>query len=618
MSDRIAPPTVLATPGDSTLRKGAQLMSSFPQTPKRAALYARVSTDEQAERGYSLPEQIRDLTRHASSKGWHVIGEPVVDDGYTGRSMNRPGLHRLREMANKGEIDIICVRKWDRLFRRSSHQDIFILEMQGLGVDVVSLDGQDHKTPEGKLFNRIQADFAEYFRDQIIANMRQGKQGRARAGKIVPSRSAPLGFAYDPEIGNYRVVPEKMAITRRIFEDVGVKGHSMWSVKLALEADGIKPPGYELALAAGKEPPKYWSISTIRRIIENDVYLGTQWYNRKRVEKNPDASGEGEDIKYRVSPNPIGDWIAVSVPDSGIPKEWIESARTIVGQNIKPTNKGRRPWELKGHVFCECGVRMTTHVTTRKGGKYIHYYYLCSRRRHNGKEACAYARYHRAEELEHRVERVILDLIRRPEIMLEHIEREVETRRNEAADSAAQRAMWQEQLQKIERKRSGFQDMTAEGLITFAESRTKLDALEGEADRVRKEITSLSEPHRAIQELEAIPATIEQYIAELPEIIHSDSERKSSHLKEIYRKLNLEVLARKSGELIITGAFGKRELEPRDPGPFIGMKATLDLDSEAYTWTEIPPPDSESWDTWKEENPVIWIRKKLLSSRYAA
>jgi hypothetical protein len=122
----------------------------------------------------------------------------------------------------------------------------------------------------------------------------------------------------------------------------------------------------------------------------------------------------------------------------------------------------------------------------------------------------------------------------------------------------------------------------------------------------------------AIQELEAIPATVEQYIAELPEIIRSDPERKSPHLKEIYRKLNLEVLARKSGELIITGAFGRRELEPRDPGPFIGMKATHDLDSEAYTWTEIPPPDSEFWDTWKEGDPVIWIRRKLLSSRYAA
>src|SRR5215212_8482518 len=154
-------------------------MTILQQSTKRAVLYARVSTDEQAERGYSLPEQIRDLTRHAASKGWHVIGEPIVDDGYTGRSMNRPGLHRVREMANEGEIDIILVRKWDRLFRKSSYQDIFILEMQGLGVDVVSLDGQDHKTPEGKLFNRIQADFAEYFRDQIIANMRQGEQGRA-------------------------------------------------------------------------------------------------------------------------------------------------------------------------------------------------------------------------------------------------------------------------------------------------------------------------------------------------------------------------------------------------------------------------------------------------------
>jgi hypothetical protein len=350
-------------------------------------------------------------------------------------------------MANKGEIDIILVRKWDCLFRKSSYQDIFILEMQGLEVDVVSLDGQDHRTPEGKLFDRIQADFAEYFRDQIIANMRQGKQGRARAGKIVPSRSTPLGFEYDAKIGNYRVVPEKMAIVRRIFEAVGVNGHSMRSVKLALEADGIKPPGYELALTAGKEPPKYWSVSTIHRIIENDVYLGTQWYNRTRVEKNPDASGEEEDTKYRVSPNPEEDWIAVPVSDSGISKEWIESARAIVRKNVKPADKGRRPWELKGHLFCECGVRMTSHVTVGQGGKRDYYYYLCSRRRHDGKDACTNARYHKAEELEQRVERVVLDLIRRPEIMLEHIGREIETRRAEAADSAVQRAMWQEQLQ---------------------------------------------------------------------------------------------------------------------------------------------------------------------------
>jgi hypothetical protein len=158
------------------------------------------------------------------------------------------------------------------------------------------------------------------------------------------------------------------------------------------------------------------------------------------------------------------DWIAVPAPDSGIPKEWIESARKIVGQNIKPTNKGRRPWELKGYLFCECGVRMTTHVATRKGKDIVHSYYVCNRHKVDGKDACPYARYHKAEELEHRVERVILDLIRRPEIMLEHIEREIETRKTEAADSAAQRAMWQEQLQKIERKSRAFRIWLPKGL----------------------------------------------------------------------------------------------------------------------------------------------------------
>ena len=67
-------------------------------------------------------------------------------------------------------------------------------------------------------------------------------------------------------------------------------------------------------------------------------------------------------------------------------------ARALVEQNIKPTNKGRRPWELKGHLFCECGVRMTTHTTTRKGRKVVYYYYVCNRHKHDGTGACPLSR----------------------------------------------------------------------------------------------------------------------------------------------------------------------------------------------------------------------------------
>ena len=120
---------------------------------------------------------------------------------------------------------------------------------------------------------------------------------------------------------------------------------------------------------------------------------------------------------------------------------------------------------------------------------------------------------------------------------------------------------------------------------------------------------------KVIQELETIPATIEQYISELPEIIHEDPEHKSSHLKEIYRKLDLEVVARMDGTLLITGAFGKAQLDAADPGPFIGMRATYALDSEAYTWTDIPAPDDPFWDSWREGDPVIRVCRMSHSSR---
>jgi hypothetical protein len=259
---------------------------------------------------------------------------------------------------------------------------------------------------------------------------------------------------------------------------------------------------------------------------------------------------------------------------------------------------------------------MTTHIATRKGRDVVHSYYVCNRHKANGKGACPYARYHKAEELEHRVERVILDLIRRPEIMLEQIEREIESREQAASSAARDAAMYQEQLRRIEQKRSGFQDMAAEGLITFAELRSKLDALQREGERSQEALEALTEPERVAKELSEIPARVEDYIAELPQLIHEDPERRSEYLKDIYRKLSLSVIAHKDDTLTISGAFGNRELEPHDPGPFIGIKATYDLDSEAYTWTEIPPPDSEFWDTWKEGDPVIWVRRKSPSSRW--
>lgn len=76
----------------------------------RAVLYTRVSTDEQAQRGYSIPDQLRELREYAGRVGLEVVGE-VVDDGYSGTSPDRPGLHRIMELAEAGEADVVLALK---------------------------------------------------------------------------------------------------------------------------------------------------------------------------------------------------------------------------------------------------------------------------------------------------------------------------------------------------------------------------------------------------------------------------------------------------------------------------------------------------------------------------
>jgi predicted site-specific integrase-resolvase len=81
--------------------------------PKRAILYARVSTDEQARSGYSIPDQLKELRGHAIREGYQVV-EEIEDEGYSGGDPYRPGLQRIMQLAETGEIDIVIAAKRDR------------------------------------------------------------------------------------------------------------------------------------------------------------------------------------------------------------------------------------------------------------------------------------------------------------------------------------------------------------------------------------------------------------------------------------------------------------------------------------------------------------------------
>ena len=92
------------------------MISTNGHGPKRAVLYARVSTDEQARSGYSLAQQIEALRAYAAAEGYEVL-EEVADEGWSGAYLERPGLNRVRDLVQEGNISVIAVLFRDRLTR---------------------------------------------------------------------------------------------------------------------------------------------------------------------------------------------------------------------------------------------------------------------------------------------------------------------------------------------------------------------------------------------------------------------------------------------------------------------------------------------------------------------
>jgi site-specific DNA recombinase len=418
--------------------------------PKRAVLYARVSTEAQAaDDKTSLSEQLLALRKYADAHGYKVVEE--IAEEVSGRKQDTEGLEKLRGLAESGEIDAVLVYKWNRLARTVARFETFILEMKLAGVEVLSLDGQSNETASGRMFNRLMAVFSEYQRDDLVETMQQGKRGAARSGKVVPGRFAPYGFTYNRNTRNYDVDEGRMVHTRRIFRMMGAEGRGIWTVKRAFDAEGVPT-------TTGR---RYWDPTTIKDIVFNDVYrlhsseelkaliedgnlspdvyagldperaYGIQWYNRHKTVPGP--GGRNKNIQVG---RPRSEWVAVPVPDAGIPLDWVEEARKSIRSNVRHSDAGRRAWPLKGFAYCPCGARLVPHTLVKGGKDQPRFYYVCRWHRAR-KGGCEYAKYYKAEEIEGRVSAFVLDLIRNPTLYASRLRPRLPAKRRPSATLAS-------------------------------------------------------------------------------------------------------------------------------------------------------------------------------------
>ena len=186
-----------------------------------AAIYARVSSERQKEE-HTIGSQILALAERAQDEGFTVPDQWIFqDEGYSGATLVRPGLERLRDLVCEGQVEKILIYTPDRLSRKYAYQVLLIEEFSRHGVEVAFIKSPQAKTPEDQLLLQFQGMIAEYERAQIAERTRRGKRYRAKQGIVNVLCGAPYGYQYikktETSSAYYKVIAEEAEIVKSVY-----------------------------------------------------------------------------------------------------------------------------------------------------------------------------------------------------------------------------------------------------------------------------------------------------------------------------------------------------------------------------------------------------------------
>jgi site-specific DNA recombinase len=364
---------------------------------KRAVLYARVSTDEQADKGYSLPSQFDAMRKYATQQGFEIAGE--FQDDYSGATPieYRPEGGKAYTMLKSGGADVIIAYTIDRFVRPPEDGDEW--DMPILIRGLAKLGKEIHTVRRGKLNTNfadllialLDARKAGEERRDIRERTIRGTRAKAKSGRVIGMR-APYGYRHirdeHGKVVTLEIDETTGRIVRLIFEwyvhgdEHGIRLSARTIAKRLSEMSAPTPGelqrGYHRKRASGM-----WQTSKVLEIIAHEVYAGVWWYG-------------GRIAKTRKR-RPIDEQIAVSVPVIVDRETWERAQAQRTRNKAMAKRNGKRDYLLSGLILCSCGLAMCGEFFSN------HQYYSCSWRNnhYSGAETrTCWARSVRADAIE--------------------------------------------------------------------------------------------------------------------------------------------------------------------------------------------------------------------------
>jgi site-specific DNA recombinase len=456
-----------------------QQVSPQPNKQKTAAIYVRVSTEDQGK-GYSIPTQIEACQRLAQQEGYHVPDSHLfVDEGISGTTLDRPALRRVRELVISQAIAALIILDPDRLSRKMGKLLVLTDELQAATIPLLCVSHPVEYGPEGTLFFQMRGVIAEYEREKALERMHRGKIGRVKHG-YYGGGGIPYGYSYIPEAHKGTIVIDEgeAAIVRRIFAMYG-EGIAIHTIAVQLTREGILPKR--------ASAPCKWQGSSIHAILHNATYVtGTMLWNKRRRINNK-----------VVQTRDRTEWLEIPVP-SVLSQEVFEAAQQQSRRNARFAQRNRKYEYLfiGGRLRCgRCGASMSGYAPPKRVPRYRCASLLTH---HPGEPFCGGGI--RVDHIEPLVWREIERALSDPAVIMAELERREHGQGATTNDMTKERQALQKALAALEREAQRWDEAYAQEVIDLTELKAKkLDITERKQRLLAQQETVEAAMHAAQQ-----------------------------------------------------------------------------------------------------------------------
>lgn len=398
----------------------------------RAAIYLRVSTEEQAKEGYSIPAQKERLTQYCHMQGWDIY-DYYMDEGVSAKNLDRPELQRLLRDVRDGRLDVVLVFRLDRLTR--SLIDLFQLlqtfEDYKVGFKSAT-EVFDTTTAIGRLFIAIIAALAQWERENLAERVKVAMEEKVRQG-LFHGGAPPFGYNLDE--GRLYINEEQAHIVRFIFNNYS-KGDTLEGIKYKLTKMGVKSP-----TGIG------WNTTTINLMLKNPIYIGRMRWNMD----DPDNYFEVEtDFPWVVS------------------EELFEEVQRVAQSRKKYGPRSvKSEFVFTGKLFCPLCGRVLVGQSNKKDGRPYNYY-RCKGREEKGEFKC-----HFTSIRDTAVEHKFLEVLRHLKDNAAALEAAATIVEPSDSEHTHEMNQLQKEIEKIKNNRVKWQRAYAEDVITMDDLRER-------------------------------------------------------------------------------------------------------------------------------------------------